>query len=173
MPADRCAGDSKSAQAAVAVFQCCDYQGEGKRRPDVRFVVGQLHGSVQSQGGGGGGCGGEGGGVYVPSTRRERRSSSSPVHRCALLVTPMSSPLFSFVPFFLRKQSNHSIYVVAFRGTVCQWYAEPEYPVEMRIRPHSALGQCRVLRSRFHPATFCVGTVDTCVVDPALTADGV
>ena len=44
--------------------------------------------------------------MYVPSTRRERRSSSSPVHRCALLVTPMSSPLFSFVPFFCENRET-------------------------------------------------------------------
>ena len=131
------------------------------RRPQAIIVVGQLHGSEHGQGRGGGGCGGEGGGVYVPSTRRERRSSSPPVHRCALFVTPVLSPLLFFGSiFFCKNRATIADHVVAFRGTVCQWYKEPEYPDEMLIRPHPALGQYRALRNRFHPATFCVGRLD-------------
>jgi len=44
----------------------------------------------------------------TPSTRRERRSYSPPVHRCALLVTPVLSPLLFFGSIFLQKQGNHS-----------------------------------------------------------------
>ena len=131
------------------------------RRPQATIVVGHFHGSVHGQGRGGGGCGGEGGGVYVPSTRRERRSYSPPVHRSVLLVTPVLSPLLFFSSFFFCKnRATIADNVVAFRGTVCQWYAEPEYPDEMRIRPHPALGQYRVFRNRFHPATICVGRLD-------------
>jgi len=41
--------------------------------------------------------------VYVPSTRRERTSSSPPVHRCALLVTPVFSPHLFFGFMFFAK----------------------------------------------------------------------
>ena len=42
--------------------------------------------------------------MYVPRTRRERRSSSPPVHRCALLVTPVSCPLLFFRSFFCENR---------------------------------------------------------------------
>jgi len=42
--------------------------------------------------------------------------------------------------FFGKNRATIADNVVAFRGTVCQWYAEPEYPDEMRIRPHPGSG---------------------------------
>jgi len=77
-------------------------------------------------------------------------------HPCVIPAFILSFSVFS------KNRATTSDIVVVFRGTVCQWYAEPEYPVEMRIRPHPALGQYRVLRSRFHLATFCAGRVDAC-----------
>jgi len=43
-------------------------------------------------------------------------------------------------------------------------YAQLEYAVKIRVRPLPALGQSRVLRSRFHRANLFVGTVDVLTV---------
>jgi len=109
-PGDRC---------AVAVFQWWDQDGEAKRRPDVRFLVRKLHGSVQGQSSGGGGRRREGGGVYVPNTLGEQLSSSPPVHVYALVVSPVSSSLFFFhSSSYCGNRATIEDVVVAFRGTV-------------------------------------------------------
>jgi len=110
-----------------------------------------------------GGAGVGGRGEACTSRAHEGNDAHTPPLSIDLFCwSPLCYPLFySLVLFFFCKnRATIAENVVAFRGTVCQWYAEPEYPDEMRIRPHPALGQYRVFRNRFHPATICVGRLD-------------
>ena len=100
-PGDRC---------AVAAFQWWGSIWRRKTKTGrtlCRTVVARV--SVGSVQGGGAGVGGRGEARTSRTHGEKQCSSSPPIHRYALLVTPVSSPRILFRSFsFLRKQGNHS-----------------------------------------------------------------